>query len=132
MNFLPSRRSAIAFVIGLFAVLCSGCALTGGGYYDDMGMGFDSYDPFGGFDPGNPFGGYDAFGNYQPYGTYQPFGTYYGGWGPGYHVGPFGQGGYAPFRGDFHPPPHAYRSAGPVHAIPSIPSRPRSGGGRPH
>jgi hypothetical protein len=116
MNILPSRRSAAACAIVLIAVLSSGCAVDGDGYNSDMSIGLESYDPFGFYEPG----------------FYDPYGAGYGGWGPGYYVGPFGHGGYGPYRGDFHPPPHAYRSARPFHPVPSIPSRSRFGGVRRH
>ena len=111
MNSL--RWSAIAFVIGLFTVLSSGCAVTGGGY----GYGYD-----GGVGIGLDY--------YEPYGAYGGWGPGYGGWGPGYHVGPFRDGAHRPDRGGGHPPPHAYRSAPASHPMPSIPSR--SGGSRRH
>lgn len=57
-------------------------------------------------------------------GVYEPSGYGYGGWRPGYHVGPS--------RGDERrreqpkqPSPRAYRPAPPTRGIPSIPSRPR-------
>ncbi len=64
--------------------------------------------------------GYDA-------GYYEPWGYDYGGWGPGYRVGP-GWGGDR--RGDAHRGrggnhPHSYRPAPPERRTPSIPSRPR-------
>jgi hypothetical protein len=102
MNTLFSRWSAIAFVIGLITLLSSGC-VTGGGYVDGVGIGVDYYEP------------------------YRPD---YGGWGPGYRVGPFRDGDHRPDHGDFHPAAHAYRAAPPSHSIPSIPSRSRSGGSR--
>ena len=56
-------------------------------------------------------------------GYYEPYGYDYGGWGPGYAVGPYrdGHAGFYRDRGHapaFHPAPHG-------HAMPSIPSRPR-------
>ena len=56
-------------------------------------------------------------------GYYEPYGYDYGGWGPGYAVGPYrgGHGGYSRDRG--HAP--AFRAAPRGHAAPSIPSRPR-------
>lgn len=56
-------------------------------------------------------------------GYYEPYGYDYGGWGPGYAVGPYrgGHGGYNRDRGHapaFHPAPRG-------HSMPSIPSRPR-------
>jgi hypothetical protein len=54
-------------------------------------------------------------------GVYEPSGSDYGGWGPGYHVGP-SRGGE---RREEHSSNHAYRSAPPSRPSPSIPSRPR-------
>jgi hypothetical protein len=56
-------------------------------------------------------------------GYYEPYGYDYGGWGPGYAVGPYrsGHGGYYRDRG--HAP--AFHSAPQGHPMPSIPSRPR-------
>ena len=90
MNISLLRWSAIAFVIGLFTVLSSGCAVTGGGY----GYGYD-----GGVGIGLDY--------YEPYGAYGGWGPGYGGCGPGYHVGPFRDGAHRPDRGGGHPPPHA-------------------------
>jgi hypothetical protein len=101
------RWSAVAIVSGAFALLALGCAVTaGGGYgYDGgVGVGLDYYEPLG-FD--------------------------YGGWGPGYGVGPFRGGGHRPDRGGgANPPGHAYRPSAPSRSVPSIPSGPRTGGGR--
>jgi hypothetical protein len=106
VNISLLRWLAIAFVIGLFTVLSPGCAVYGGGYgYDGgVGIGLDYYEPYGA----------------------------YGGWGPGYYVGPFRDGAHRLDRGGGHPPPHAYRSAPASHPMPSIPSRSRSGGSRSH
>ena len=54
-------------------------------------------------------------------GVYEPSGSDYGGWGPGYHVGP-SRGGE---RREEHSSNHAYRSAPPSRPSPSIPSRQR-------
>ena len=54
-------------------------------------------------------------------GVYEPSGSDYGGWGPGYHVGP-SRGGE---RREEHSSDHAYRSAPPSRRAPSIPARPR-------
>ena len=107
MNNSFLRWSAIAFVIGLFTLMSTGCVVTGGGYeYEDgVGIGLDYY---------------------------EPYGAVYGGWGPGYRVGPVRDGYHRPDSGGGHPPPHAYRSAPPSHSVPSIPSRSRSGGSRQH
>lgn len=109
MNTLILRRSAVALVIGLFTALPSGCAVTGGGYgYDEsVGVGVDYY---------------------------EPYGADYGGWAPGYRVGPpRGRRGGPDHRGGgggSRPSPHAYRPAPASHPMPSIPSGSRSGGGR--
>lgn len=58
---------------------------------------------------------------------YEPFGTEYGGWGPGYLVGP-GRGGDRR-GGDGGGGGHAYRSAAGSRSAPSIPTGGRSGGG---
>ena len=100
------RMSALTFFIGMFALLSSGCAVTGGGYgYDDgvgVGVGLDYY---------------------------EPYGNDYGGWGRGYHVGPSRRGDdhRPPERGGGHSAPHAYRSAPASHSMPSIPSGSRGG-----
>jgi hypothetical protein len=57
--FLP--RHIIISSIGLFVLLASGCVAPGGGHYQRTSIGI---------------------------GYYQPSGFYYGGWGPGYRVGP--------------------------------------------
>jgi hypothetical protein len=74
------------------------CAVTGVGVDGSVGVGY--------------VGGY-----------YEPYGYEYGGWGPGYRVGP-GRGGDR--RGVGAPRgPHTYRSAPASRPTPSIPSRPR-------
>jgi hypothetical protein len=107
MNSLLLRWSAIIFVIGLFTVLASGCVVPAGGYgYDDgVGIGVDYY---------------------------EPYGAVYGGWGTGYYVGPYRDGGHRPGRGGGHQPQHAYTPAPASHSMPSIPSRSRSGRSRSH
>ena len=102
------RCSTGAVVAGVFLFLASGCTVTGGGGYGynggvSVGVGVDYYDPF----------GYD-----------------YGPWGPDYQVGPYRGGAQRPQRGGSAAPEHSYRPAAPSHSVPSIPSRPRSGGGR--
>jgi hypothetical protein len=109
VNIFLLRFSAIAFVIGLFSILSSGCAVTEGGYgYDDgmsIGIGLDYY---------------------------EPYGVDYGGWGSGYRVGPIRGGDHRPDRGGSRSPPHAYKSAPASHSMPSIPSRSRAGDARSH
>src|SRR5208282_5261376 len=105
MNTLLLRSSAIVFVIGLFAVLSSGCVVSGEGYgYNDGGgIGVDYY---------------------------EPYSADYGGWEPGFQVGPVRDGGHRPDRGGGPASSHAYRSAPASHSMPSIPSHSRSGGSR--
>ena len=93
-----------AALIGLVALLTlpAGCAVEGGYAYGpavSVGVGLDYYEPYG-FD--------------------------YGGWGPGYDVGP--PRGGAPHRGVG--PGRGFRPAPPGRAMPSIPSAARSGGAR--
>jgi hypothetical protein len=79
-------------------------------------------------------GGYGSPGVAPGYDYYEPYGNYYGGWGPGFAVGPFrdrghdhdhdhdgGRGGGASH--------HAFRAAPAGRATPSIPSGSRGGGG---
>lgn len=101
MKILLARWSATAFVIGLFTVMSSGCVVPGDGYgYDTrVSIGVDYYEPYGAF---------------------------YGGWGPGYNVGPYRDGNYRSGRGGGRPTPHAYRPAPESQSMPSLPSRPRS------
>jgi hypothetical protein len=96
-----------------FTLLTAGC--VAGGYAGDGG-GYDGTV------------GYDA-------GYYEPYGVDYGGWGSGYEVGPYydgggryRDGGRAEDRGGRAAAQHAYRSAPSSHAMPSIPSGPRGGG----
>jgi hypothetical protein len=108
MNIFTARCATPAGAI-VFAVLLSGCVVGGGyggGYDGDVGVGV----------------GVDY---------YEPAGVVYGGWGPGYHVGPYRGGergrdvGHARGGGS-----HAYRAAPASHSIPSIPSGSRSSGNR--
>jgi hypothetical protein len=91
---------AVALAAALLTVL-QGCVVGGGGYYDDgaeVSYGADFYEPY----------GYD-----------------YGGWGPGYRVGPFRGGDHRPDRGGGRGAP-AYRPAAPSRSMPSIPSHSRA------
>jgi hypothetical protein len=101
------RRSATGLALAAFALCSASCIVPDGGYgYNDgaaVGVGVDYYEPYGG---------------------------YYGGWGPGYRVGPSRGGDHGGYRGGDHGPPHAYRSAPPSRSMPSIPSRGHSGGSR--
>jgi hypothetical protein len=107
-----SRRIAQAIVASALTVLCSGCLVAGGGYYDggEIGVGY-----------------------------YEPPVAVYGGWGPGYQVAPFRGGEHHPERDGGHRegghapaysrPAPAYRPAPASRPIPSIPSRSRSRSG---
>jgi hypothetical protein len=102
-------------VRGLMAAFCAlivwGCAVTDVGYAP-------------GYDAGWP-------------GYYEPTGGLYGGWGPGFQVGPYygggifrrGGGGGPAWRGGDggH---HAYRAAPGSQPMPTIPSGGRGGAGR--
>jgi hypothetical protein len=101
MTILQLRWSAIVSLVGVLLLMTPGCVTADGGYGYDAGMGVDYY---------------------------EPYGTYYGGWGPGYSVGPFRDGDHR----QAHSSGHAYRSAPPSHSIPSIPSGSRSGGRHSH
>jgi hypothetical protein len=100
------RWSAIAMVIGPLTILSSGCVAGGGGY--------------------------DAGGTVE-YGAdyYEPYGYDYGGWGAGYAVAPYRDGGRdrGGDRGGGRPGTHAYRAAPAGRSAPSIPSGSRGGGG---
>jgi hypothetical protein len=71
-------------------------------------------------------GGYEGGGVEASYGVdfYEPYGYDYGGWGPGYRVGPphGGEGRPDHYRAGSAP---AYRPAGPSRSMPSIPTRSR-------
>lgn len=101
MNTLLARWSATALVVGLFTALLSGCVVPGDGYGYDASVGVGV-------------------------GYYEPYGAYYGGWGPGYYVGPIHGNNYRPDRGG-RPTPHAYKPAPGSRPPPSIPSRRRTG-----
>jgi hypothetical protein len=113
----PPRRTVVAFVTGLLALLPSGCVVPEGGYGYGGGYGFEAA----------PVIGLDY---------YQPYGIVYGGWGPDYHVAPYRPGYHVHEHYGDHPVdraggqffPHAYRPAPVSHAMPSIPSQPRGGG----
>jgi hypothetical protein len=109
VSILHPRWPAAGFAIGLLAILATGCAVSGGGYY------------------GGDWPGY-----------YEPAGAYYGGWGPGYLVGPVygggyrggyggGRGGFSGGRGGFSGGQHAFRAAPASRMAPSIPGA-RGGG----
>ena len=105
MKILRMHWPMLALVIGLVTVVSTACVVTGGGYGYDEGVGV---------------------------GYYEPYGAIYGGWGPEYRVGP-SRGGYrGPDHGGAGAAPHAWHSAPASHAMPSLPSRARSGGAHPH
>jgi hypothetical protein len=95
---MKRMRWAIGIAGALSLAAIAGCAVDGVGVNGTVGVGY--------------VGGY-----------YEPYGYDYGGWGPGYAVGPYrgGHGGYVRDRG--HAP--AFRPAPRGHSMPSIPSRPR-------
>jgi hypothetical protein len=105
MNPELLRRLASALLFCPLLALPVGCAVTGDGT-NSVGVatfGLDYYEPF----------GYD-----------------YGGWGPGYAVGPFRGGGERIGRRGGPSSGQPFRSAGPGRSMPSIPTGPRLGGGR--
>lgn len=107
----PVRRwSTRGLMLLLFAAV-AGCVVGGGygdgGYAGDVGVGYGV-------------------------GFYEPGGYDYGGWGPGYGVGPprpgFDRGRPDVGRGrpDSHAAPHpSYRPAPPSRSVPSVPTHPR-------
>ena len=97
MNRLLPRRSARRLILVLLLAF-GGCTGMGGGYYDDA----DGFENMGAID--YPMGFYEPYGFGNFYGPY----GYYGGWLPGYRVGPPPPGGYSP----------------PGHTVPSVPTRP--------
>ena len=92
MNLIS--RSCKAGALGLFVLIALTGCLVGGGYGGGVGVGYG-----GGF--------------------YEPGGYEYGGWGPGYRVGPP--------RGV-----HEQRGARPGRSAPSIPHGQLGNGGRRH
>lgn len=111
MKSLNLRWPAAALLVAM----SGGCAVSDGGYGYDGGYGNNV--------------GIGA-------GYYQPFDGNYGGWEPGYNVGPFRggerRGGDVDRRGG-QPPQRAFRSAPASHPMPSIPAHggdgARGGGG---
>jgi hypothetical protein len=101
MNILRNRCVALgsgAIALALALTQLNACAVEGVGVDGSVGVGYDA-------------------------GYYEPYGYEYGGWGPGYRVGP-GRGGDR--RGGH---PGSYRPAPSSRPTPSIPNRPRAGGG---
>lgn len=105
MNIKFLRWSAGVVLAGLFMLLSSGCAVYGGGYGYESNVGIDYY---------------------------EPFGVDYGGWGPGYRVAPFHDGGGHFDRRGGVGRTHSFRSPPASRGMPSIPHQGRSGGHRSH
>ena len=100
MRNVRLRWSSVGAIAGLLMIVPTGCAVPDGGVAYDGGYGADYYDTFG---------------------------VDYGGWGDGYYVGPYRNGGYR--GGGFgHSGPHAYRPGSGSRGVPSIPSGGRGGG----
>ena len=108
MNAVVLSRSAIASLLALALVVAPGCAVGvggyGDGYADPVTIGVDYY---------------------------APFGVDYGGWGPGYRVGPYRGGGPHMERAGGRPFPRGFWPAAAGRAVPSIPQHPRGGDRRP-
>jgi hypothetical protein len=100
MSILRLREFCFVLGIGLLTVLTFGCV-----------------DP----DEGNGYGG----GMGLDY--YEPAGYVFGGWNPGYFVGPTRGGNQVPVPTSS-PAPHTYKDALASRPLPSIPSVPRSKG----
>jgi hypothetical protein len=90
---------ASALAIGLLALL-DGCVAGGVGYEEGGGVSYQAD-------------------------FYEPYGYEYGGWGPGYRVGPWLGGDHRPDGRPGNSRPPAYRPAAPSRSMPSIPSRSR-------
>ena len=103
MKTIPLRGVGIRGMLAaaVFAVSLSGCVAYGGGY----GYGYDGPAVGVGLDYGEPYGDY-------------------GGWGPGYRVGPYR--GAGDNRGGGGGGGHHFRQAPAGHAMPSMP---HGGGG---
>jgi hypothetical protein len=103
MNASSLRWSISALVLGLFVTLAIGCVVRDGGYGGGV----------------NVAGGLDY---------YEPYGADYGGWGPGYQVGPVRGGDYHHAAYDNRSPSaHSSRAYSGSRSAPSIP-----GGSREH
>jgi hypothetical protein len=102
MTRLLPRSFAMGLLAAVSIALMSGCVAPYPGYgYGNVAVGADYYEPYG-FD--------------------------YGGWGPGYYVGPGRRGGFARGGG-----PHAFRGAPAGRRMPSLPGGRGGGrGGRGH
>jgi hypothetical protein len=86
---------------GIGLMILTACAVTGVGVDGSVGVGYDA-------------------------GYYEPYGYDYGGWGPGYIVGP-GRGGDRRGHGPHLGGGHAYRPAPSFRPTPSIPGGSRGG-----
>jgi hypothetical protein len=105
MNIRIRNRLASVGATALLIALCSSCVVPGDGQ-PSVGISYSAD-------------------------FYEPFGYEYGGWGPGYHVGPPRGGDHRPsYRGGS--TPHNYRPAPPSRPVPSIPRRQHSSGSRSH
>lgn len=99
-----ARRCVTLALLGAFAGIAPGCVADGGyAYPGTVGVGVDYY---------------------------EPYGAVYGGWGPGYYVGPVRDGYRGSDRAGYAPGSHSYRSAPTSGSVPSIPRGARSGGAR--
>jgi hypothetical protein len=107
MKDIGIKRTASGLLAAV-AVCLGGCVAAGGyngepGYYGGSSVGYGA-------------------------GYYQPYGYNYGGWQPGYRVGPPLRGGFAPpGRSYSHPSVPSYRPAPQSRPMPSIPTQPRGG-----
>lgn len=117
MNLALIRRLPPWLIVVLMTAVAGCAAVDGYGVSDEY---YESEGPigYGGF--GEPFGGF-----FEPF--LGPYGYDYGGWQPGYRVGPPPRGGYDRRGWQSHGPRPAYRAAAPSRSIPSIPMRSRGG-----
>lgn len=106
MRIAATPRSIRRLIVLLFAVL--GRCVSAGGY--NGGYGYD-----------------DASSVGYGVGFYEPHGYDYGGWRPGYRVGPPRTGNERRARSDSPSPRPAYRPAAQSRPMPSIPTHPRGG-----
>jgi hypothetical protein len=99
MKTLVNARS-MRGLIGVVLAALAGC-VAGGGYDGGVNVGYGV-------------------------GFYEPYGYDYGGWGPGYRVGPPGRGFNRSGRPNFHAAPHpSYRPAPASRSMPSLPTHSR-------
>ena len=103
MNSPIMRRASRLLTTASLAMLLCACVVSDGGYgYGGTSVGVDYYAPYGG---------------------------YYGGWGPGYQIAPYRNGGdrFRDNHRNFPARSHTYRSPPASHPMPSIPGRPHPG-----